>query len=95
MRFHSSHKLSNVERGQWQAGRPQQLLATLQHIAIYRYRDWAPQFYLPSVSIDSAHHLYGDSEMRTVEKQVRIAWSTIRLPWAAPQDDDNYAGMRP
>ena len=37
--------------------------------------------------VDSAHHLYGVGEMRTSlqetgEKQVRIAWSTIRLPWA-------------
>ena len=37
--------------------------------------------------VDSAHHLYGVGEMSTSlqetgEKQVRIVWSTIRLPTA-------------
>ena len=35
------------------------------------------------------------SLQETGEKQVRIAWSTIKLPNGATQDDDNHAGCDP
>ena len=48
----------------------------------------------------SSHHLHGVGEMSTSlqetgEKQVRIAWSTIKLPNGPTQDDDNHAGRDP
>jgi hypothetical protein len=52
--------------------------------------------------VDSAHHLglHGVGEMSTSlqetgDKQVRITWSTIKLPNGATQDDDNHAGRDP
>ena len=88
MRLHSSHKLSNVERRQydWLGG----------------CNSYTPHYSTTSSTVivnehhgstclvsrvDSAHHLHGVGEMRTSlqetgEKQVWIAWSTIRLPEA-------------
>ena len=41
------------------------------------------------------HNSLINSLQKTREKQVRIAWSTIKLPNGATQDDDNHAGRDP
>ena len=100
-RTDSSHRLNNVGSAQWLEGQPQYLNAipaTHRHLPLAGTEQFASTCLVSRV--DSAHHLYGVGEMstglqETGEKQVRIAWSTIKLPNGATQDDDNHTERDP